>query len=60
MDYNGLDYLKQKIGNILKQNNKNKSISPINNYTDDAQNKENIRNENIIDINSNKPNYYTI
>ena len=56
LDYNGLDYLKQKIGNILKQNNKNKSISPINNYTDDAQNKENIRNENIIDINSNKPN----
>jgi len=56
LDYNGLDYLKQKIGNLLKQNNKNKSISPINNYTDDVQIKENIRNENLMEINTNKSN----
>ena len=55
LDYNGLDYLKQKIGNLLKQNNnnKNKPISPLNNYINNIQNKENMRNENRIEINTN-------
>jgi len=53
LDYNGLDYLKQKIGNLLKQNNKNKQISPLNNYINNIQNKENMRNENGIEINTN-------
>ena len=54
LDYNGLDYLKQKIGNLLKQNNnKNKPISPLNNYINNIQNKENMRNENGIEINTN-------
>ena len=43
LDYNGLDYLKQKIRNVLKLNIKENKTSN-NNYNNDIQNKENIVN----------------
>ena len=55
LDYNGFDYLKQKIGNLLKQHKPK-------NYDNEIQNKENIRNDNynnnnnVIEKYSNKPN----
>ena len=55
LDYNGLDYLIQKIGNLLKQNNdKNKSTSSndldLKHYNNFIQNKENTRNDNKSNI----------
>jgi hypothetical protein len=51
LDYNGLDYLKQKIKNLLNQKTKEKFIydssnnpNSIRKYNEDNQNKENIRN----------------
>ena len=49
LDYNGFDYLKQKIGNLLKQHKPK-------NYNDDIQNKENIKNNNFNNNNNNKSN----
>ena len=52
LDYNGFDYLKQKIGNLLKQHKPK-------NYNDDIQNKENIKNDNFNNNKSNIDSYFS-